>query len=540
MDAINPIEKRMLPEFFVNEALYRNFPPGAKSNSSKTPQIYLKYRNFMINAYRQQPQVYLTATACRRNLAGDACAILRVHEFLTHWGLINYSVPPHAMPPSIHPNYALKPVVSSSQNSSGRASGPIAVLHDIKDHETSRAGGKWKCAGCALGEIQFELTSEAKKKVVDAMNGNTSNGNGVKEMTIGAFCVAPGTGICDECYLNRSCFPEGIDAADFTRVEKPAPWTQEESNLLLEAVASSGRDSEESCDWNTIAAKVRSKTAEECMLHFLELPILQQAGASSSSISSGSSADVLQHPFVYAQAMNSSVVDMSALVSQVDPFVAKAAARAAIRAVQQLHTMPVASDSSAGSETIKVEATAATPVASGEAVKANGGEVTGSELGASLEDAAAAVVSSGEAAGISVPVKSEVGADGDVEMKSADSGNGESAVVAGTLKEHSVPLTKEVVAVAKEAANGTAIALLAVRAHSIAEASAQGPVRDLVTQLLQNQLQQMELKMQQLSVLEKTVIAEKETLTQEKYQLYVDRLAFAQEKLAGGAPASVL
>uniref|UniRef100_K3WXB7 SWIRM domain-containing protein n=1 Tax=Globisporangium ultimum (strain ATCC 200006 / CBS 805.95 / DAOM BR144) TaxID=431595 RepID=K3WXB7_GLOUD len=80
MDAINPIEKRMLPEFFVNEALYRNFPPGAKSNASKTPQIYLKYRNFMINAYRQQPQVYLTATACRRNLAGDACAILRVHE----------------------------------------------------------------------------------------------------------------------------------------------------------------------------------------------------------------------------------------------------------------------------------------------------------------------------------------------------------------------------------------------------------------------------------------------------------------------------
>ena len=38
------------------------------------------------------PTEYLTSTACRRNLAGDVCAIMRVHAFLEQWGLVNYQV----------------------------------------------------------------------------------------------------------------------------------------------------------------------------------------------------------------------------------------------------------------------------------------------------------------------------------------------------------------------------------------------------------------------------------------------------------------
>lgn len=41
---------------------------------------YLAYRNFMIDTYRLNPQEYLTSTACRRNLAGDVCAIMRYVE----------------------------------------------------------------------------------------------------------------------------------------------------------------------------------------------------------------------------------------------------------------------------------------------------------------------------------------------------------------------------------------------------------------------------------------------------------------------------
>jgi hypothetical protein len=38
---------------------------------------YKEYRDFMIYAYQQNPSNYLTVTACRRNLAGDAAAIIR-------------------------------------------------------------------------------------------------------------------------------------------------------------------------------------------------------------------------------------------------------------------------------------------------------------------------------------------------------------------------------------------------------------------------------------------------------------------------------
>jgi SWI/SNF related-matrix-associated actin-dependent regulator of chromatin subfamily C len=80
MNSIHNIERVSLPEFFTN------------NNPSKTALIYQDYRDFMINTYRLNPKEYLAVTACRRNLAGDVCAIMRVHAFLEQWGLINFEV----------------------------------------------------------------------------------------------------------------------------------------------------------------------------------------------------------------------------------------------------------------------------------------------------------------------------------------------------------------------------------------------------------------------------------------------------------------
>uniref|UniRef100_A0A8C5J7R5 SWI/SNF related, matrix associated, actin dependent regulator of chromatin subfamily c member 1 n=1 Tax=Junco hyemalis TaxID=40217 RepID=A0A8C5J7R5_JUNHY len=89
--SIHVIERRALPEFFNGK------------NKSKTPEIYLAYRNFMIDTYRLNPQEYLTSTACRRNLTGDVCAVMRVHAFLEQWGLINYQVDPESRPMAMGP-----------------------------------------------------------------------------------------------------------------------------------------------------------------------------------------------------------------------------------------------------------------------------------------------------------------------------------------------------------------------------------------------------------------------------------------------------
>ena len=79
MASIHRVEQRP-PEFFNTR------------NRSKTPSAYKDYRDFVIDSYRIRPIEYLTLTSYRRNLAGDGCAIMRVHAFLEQWGLINYQV----------------------------------------------------------------------------------------------------------------------------------------------------------------------------------------------------------------------------------------------------------------------------------------------------------------------------------------------------------------------------------------------------------------------------------------------------------------
>lgn len=88
-NTIHEIELESLPEFFCGK-----YP-------SKTPESYKEYRNFMIKLYRENPAGYLSATTCRRHLAGDACAIIRLHAFLELWGLINFNVDPFQKPHKI-------------------------------------------------------------------------------------------------------------------------------------------------------------------------------------------------------------------------------------------------------------------------------------------------------------------------------------------------------------------------------------------------------------------------------------------------------
>jgi hypothetical protein len=49
--------------------------------------LYKKYRNYIIEIGKDE---YVNASKARKGLAGDACAIIRIHKFLEKWGLINY------------------------------------------------------------------------------------------------------------------------------------------------------------------------------------------------------------------------------------------------------------------------------------------------------------------------------------------------------------------------------------------------------------------------------------------------------------------
>ena len=39
---------------------------------------------------------------CRRKIAGDICAVIRLHAFLEHWGIINFNVSTFLRPPKLH------------------------------------------------------------------------------------------------------------------------------------------------------------------------------------------------------------------------------------------------------------------------------------------------------------------------------------------------------------------------------------------------------------------------------------------------------
>jgi len=102
-----------------------------------TPKLlvsYKEYRDFMIKVYDANPDQYLTQTACRRNLAGDVCAILRVHAFLEHWGLINYKINPDLFPviaPALTPSPSAmaKEILDLSRSKPSRPIIPKARRH---------------------------------------------------------------------------------------------------------------------------------------------------------------------------------------------------------------------------------------------------------------------------------------------------------------------------------------------------------------------------------------------------------------------------
>ena len=91
---VTPVEQEALPEFFCGK-----YP-------SKTPRVYMEYRNFIIELYRANPTMYLSATTCRRHLQGDVNAVMRVHAFLEKYGIINFNqygpLGPYEKPHNIH------------------------------------------------------------------------------------------------------------------------------------------------------------------------------------------------------------------------------------------------------------------------------------------------------------------------------------------------------------------------------------------------------------------------------------------------------
>ena len=150
MDNIHEIEIKSLPEYFCGK-----FP-------SKTPQIYKKYRNFIINLYRENSTMYLSSNTCRKHLPGDACAILRIHAFLEHWGLINFKLNQKFKPNFIPKAFNFKSPIYIDSN--------LFMLDNITDNNNNNGDNNNitninNIANYNTPESSIILTSNKKKEI---------------------------------------------------------------------------------------------------------------------------------------------------------------------------------------------------------------------------------------------------------------------------------------------------------------------------------------------------------------------------------------
>ncbi|ESK89301.1 swi snf complex protein [Moniliophthora roreri MCA 2997] len=283
MSKIHPIEKRALPEFFNSR------------NRSKTPAIYKDYRDFMINTYRLRPVEYLTVTACRRNLAGDVCAIMRVHAFLEQWGLINYQVDPDQRPATLAPPFTghFRVILDTprglqSLHPGTRPSNPgTAAVNGAQ--QKSEPSEKSASASLELRQNIYQTTNKSSRSISSAEANTLANGvNGSSPRSVlytcdtcGADCTSvryhslkeKNFELCAPCYLDGR-FPSTMFSGDFVKLSNAVvhgatddDWTDQELLLLLEGIEMYDDD------WSKIEEHVGTRTSQQCIRKFLELPI---------------------------------------------------------------------------------------------------------------------------------------------------------------------------------------------------------------------------------------------------------------------------
>lgn len=224
----------------------------------------------------------------RRNLAGDVCAIMRVHAFLEQWGLINYQVDAESRPTPMGPP-------------------PTSHFHVLSDTPSGLAPVNPNPPKTPQPSAAKTLLDLEKKPATPL--GVT----GDEKPIAGAMT---NFGLKVDQYSRKPAVLKNKQASSATR-----DWTEQETLLLLEGLELH-KD-----DWNKVCEHVGSRTQDECILHFLRLPIedpyLEEGGPEGLG-------PLGYQPIPFSKAGNPVMSTVAFLASVVDPRVAASAAKAAM------------------------------------------------------------------------------------------------------------------------------------------------------------------------------------------------------------------
>ncbi|XP_068777473.1 SWI/SNF complex subunit SMARCC2 isoform X4 [Struthio camelus] len=533
-NSVHAIERRALPEFFNGK------------NKSKTPEIYLAYRNFMIDTYRLNPQEYLTSTACRRNLAGDVCAIMRVHAFLEQWGLINYQVDaesrptPMGPPPTSHFHVLadtpsglvpLQPKTPQGRQSDGDTK-TGRKSKEIEDLVAETVKGKPELQTSASQQM-LNFPDKGKEKPADMQN----------------------FGLRTDMYTKKNVPSKSKAAASATR-----EWTEQETLLLLEALEMY-KD-----DWNKVSEHVGSRTQDECILHFLRLPI-EDPYLEDSEASLG---PLAYQPIPFSQSGNPVMSTVAFLASVVDPRVASAAAKSAleefskmkeevptalveahVRKVEEAAKVTGKADPAFGLESSGIAGTAsdeperieesgvdesradAQPTEEKKEPKEPREGGAEEEVKEKLSDIPKKEEEKGkEAESEKESEKSDGDGLGDLEKdKEAKEGQEEAPKdLVEPEAERKTKVERDIGEGNLSTAAAAALAAAAVKAKHLA-AVEERKIKSLVALLVETQMKKLEIKLRHFEELETIMDREREALEYQRQQLLADRQAFHMEQL---------
>jgi len=479
-NAIHSIEKRALPEFFNGK------------NRSKSPEIYLSYRNFMIDTYRLNPTEYLTSTACRRNLAGDVCCIMRVHAFLEQWGLINYQVDIDARPTIMGPP-------------------PTSHFHILAD---TPAG---------LQPINHPKTPQpsAARTMLD-LDGKRPE-NGVKEEGGKKGEIGTEFGLKTDQYDKRNAALKKATAATASR-----DWTEQETLLLLEGLEMY-KD-----DWNKVCEHVGSRTQDDCILHFLRLPI-EDPYLEDPAHGGGALGPLAYQPIPFSSAGNPIMSTVAFLASVVDPRVASAAAKSAMEEFAKIKDEVPTVIMDAHNKAVKdaVDAKADDPVKVGLEKSGIAGTEVDKEENKDDESKKAGEPKSengdkkDEEAGKKADEegkKDETGIGKEDEDSSGVEGKGADKKTAETARERLVKDGQ------LQSSASLALSAAAVKAKHLA-AMEERNIKRLVALLVETQMKKLEIKLRHFEELETIMDKEREALEYHRQQLIQERQQFHLEQL---------
>lgn len=301
LSKIHDIEKKSLPDFFVEDG-----------SGYKSSQDYKYIRDFIVNTFRLNPKEYLTITAVRRNLSGDVTNIIRIHQFLEQWGLINYQIDPKTKSSVLGPQYTghfqitldapqgLVPFVPENAELTKATPSNVTKTDNLNNENIPTA----KENELPLNlEIRRNVYATGEKKTNYKTNnivhyscsicGKDTTEVRYHNLKIKSYMYNPTSTInnasvlCEICY-DQGLFPLSFHSSDFIQLKKTEEgekWSEQEILLLLEGIEMFGTYEPPSStgpvnvnanlnnQWDKISEHVATKTREQCIIKFIQLPI---------------------------------------------------------------------------------------------------------------------------------------------------------------------------------------------------------------------------------------------------------------------------